>query len=318
MSTIGTIYVLANLSIPILVKVGKTIRTVEERIKELSGATGVPNQFIVLYEQMFIDVDKAESEIHTLLEMNGYRHATNREFFNASPSDVIKIINSIEGKIENKPFVKSNQDMESDALLSGLEDDEFGNLTNLEDGVSLENYVWYGLWTEAECKYYGLEDYLQDYNDAKDLYIKAGKLGCPFVYQRLGDMFLNGEGVTVEDSNKALEFFKKGTQQRDYYCYLKMAILFLKDNNYNNVTKCLNKFIYEYTNNKNALIETKNNFIYSLKWVYYDFNISYPAYRPQKEFLDFILDNRNELIEGIDSYGDTNNFWNFRHFISSL
>lgn len=301
MSTIGTIYVLANLSIPDLVKVGKTIRTVEERIKELSGATGVPNQFIVLYEQMFSEVDKAESEIHTLLELKGYRHATNREFFNAQPSDVIKIINSIEGKIENKSIVKSDQDIESEALISGLKDDEFGNLTNLEDRVILENYVWYGLWNEANCKYHGLGDYIQDYNDAMDLYIKAGKLGCPFVYQRIGYMFLIGEGVTIKDPNKALEFYKKGTQLGDYYCYLEMAKLFLEDNNYNNVTKSLNKFANEYTNNKNALIETENNFVSSLELLFYEFDTHDPKYSPTIDFLNFMSRFKKEIIESLDS-----------------
>lgn len=300
MGTIGTIYVLGNLSMPDVVKVGKTTRTIEERIKELSGATGVPNQFILLYEQMFSDVDKAELQIHTLLELKGYRHATNREFFNAPPSDIIKIINSIDGKIENKPFTKSNQDLESEELLSSLQDDEFGNLTNVEDKVSVENYPWYGLWMEAEGIYNGREDYIQDFNDAMDLYIKAGKLGCPFVYTRIGNMYLEGEGVSI-DSNKALEFFKKGTQEGDYYCYLEMAKLFLKDGNHNNVTKCLKRFVNEYTNNNNVLIENQQNLFLSLEELHFFFNKYNPVYNPTIEFLNFISHFKKELIEYVDS-----------------
>lgn len=300
MGTFGTIYVLANVAIPDLVKVGKTTRTVEERIRELSGATGVPNQFIVLYEQMFSDVDKAESQIHTLLERKGYRHATNREFFNAPPSEIIKIINSLEGKIENIPFTNSNQDLESEALLSGLEDDEFSNLTIGEDEVSIEKYPWYGLWMEAEGTYNGNEDYIQDFNDAMDLYSKAGILGCPFVYSRIGHMYLEGEGVTI-DSNKAVQYFKKGTQEGDYYCYLEMAKLFLEANNYNNVTQCLKKYVNEYTNNNNALIETQHNLFFSLEELHFLFNKRSPVYSPTIEFLNFISHYKTELIEYVDS-----------------
>ncbi len=57
MATIGTIYVLVNPSIPGLVKVGKTTRSVDIRIKELSTVTGVPSQFILVYEETFKDVD---------------------------------------------------------------------------------------------------------------------------------------------------------------------------------------------------------------------------------------------------------------------
>ena len=101
MAEIGTIYVLANPAIPGLVKVGKTTRSVDARIKELSSATGVPSEFMLIYEQTFLDVDNAESQIHVILESRGYRHASNREFFNAKPSDVIKLINTIKGKADD-------------------------------------------------------------------------------------------------------------------------------------------------------------------------------------------------------------------------
>ena len=71
MAEIGTIYVLANPAIPGLVKVGKTSRSVDARIKELSSATGVPSEFMLIYEQSFVDVDNAERQVHVILESKG-------------------------------------------------------------------------------------------------------------------------------------------------------------------------------------------------------------------------------------------------------
>ena len=36
-------------------------------------------------------------------------------------------------------------------------------------------------------------------------------------------------------------------------------------------------------------------------WVYYDFNISYPAYWPTSEFLNLLSGHKQELIENLDT-----------------
>lgn len=79
----GFLYVLINPAMPGLAKVGKTTRNPSNRVSELSAATGVPSPFILAYQQPVQDCHAAEVWVHAELERNGYRVATNREFFKA-------------------------------------------------------------------------------------------------------------------------------------------------------------------------------------------------------------------------------------------
>ncbi len=88
----GYIYVLINPSFEGMVKIGKTTRDPNERAKELSATTGVPTPFILVYYKQFKDCNIAETEIHQILESNGYRVNENREFFKISSTEAIKLI----------------------------------------------------------------------------------------------------------------------------------------------------------------------------------------------------------------------------------
>jgi len=77
---------------PGLVKVGKTTRPTSERVDELSGVTGVATPFAVAFEQYFVDCDAAEEFVHTELQRRGLRISDNREFFRATPNEVIRIV----------------------------------------------------------------------------------------------------------------------------------------------------------------------------------------------------------------------------------
>jgi len=260
MAAIGTIYVLANLAIPGLVKVGKTTRSVDARIKELSSATGVPSEFMLIYEQTFLDVDNAEGQIHVILESRGYRHASNREFFNAKPSDVIKIINSVKESLDyNKTPNLIKPEHENGNLSLGDELEGFDGLIRVDDKAVIDNYIWYELWEEAENHYYGFNGYLQDYTEAINVYLKAARLGCPYAFQRLGCIYLRGDSMTKTNRSRALSYFKQGVKSGDYYCFLKMGQMYHVDNNYGNMEKCLDSFI-EKCSNKDILIENENNF----------------------------------------------------------
>lgn len=93
------IYVLENPSMPGIVKIGRTDRTVSERVSELSSHTGVPTQFIVVKEYSVADSVVAENKIHERL--SEYRVSENREFFKLPAEDAAMIIDSIlENKIE--------------------------------------------------------------------------------------------------------------------------------------------------------------------------------------------------------------------------
>ncbi|SMB94151.1 GIY-YIG nuclease family protein [Deinococcus hopiensis] len=85
----GEVYILINPAMPDMVKIGKTTRNVNDRVRELSAATGVPQKFILVYHRRFDDVDQAEAAIHAALQARGVRASPNREFFLISPTDAI-------------------------------------------------------------------------------------------------------------------------------------------------------------------------------------------------------------------------------------
>jgi hypothetical protein len=90
----GYIYVLQNPSMGNLLKIGKTSRSGEHRIAELSAATGVPTPFILAYEVLVEDSSTAEAIIHQRLEGEGYRVAGNREFFNVDLKTAIETVHA--------------------------------------------------------------------------------------------------------------------------------------------------------------------------------------------------------------------------------
>ncbi|HEY1717409.1 MAG TPA: DNA translocase FtsK [Verrucomicrobiae bacterium] len=87
------IYVLENSSMPGLVKIGRTERSVSERVSELSSHTGVPTGFVVIKEYAVTNSVEAERIIHDRL--SDYRVADNREFFKMEAEDATDIIESM-------------------------------------------------------------------------------------------------------------------------------------------------------------------------------------------------------------------------------
>lgn len=86
----GYVYVLINPSIQGMLKIGMTHRDVNERIREISSATGVVMPFICIYKEHFNNCILAEKKIHELLRK--YRVCNNREFFKVEPEIAIKTI----------------------------------------------------------------------------------------------------------------------------------------------------------------------------------------------------------------------------------
>jgi hypothetical protein len=76
----GKIYILRNPCLrDAIVKIGRTSRISEKRAKEISGSTGVPQDFEVLYEEDVFDSQLAEKLVHERLI--GNRVNPKREFF---------------------------------------------------------------------------------------------------------------------------------------------------------------------------------------------------------------------------------------------
>ena len=87
------VYVLVNKSIPGMVKIGMTVRNVEERAKEISSATGVPTPWVPIYSFQCFNSYKLEQEIHEYLD--AIRVNENREMFAMSSTDAIKIVKQL-------------------------------------------------------------------------------------------------------------------------------------------------------------------------------------------------------------------------------
>lgn len=244
MNDVGYLYVLANSAMPGLVKVGKTTRSPAERALELSGATGLPTAFIVVYEQLFSDCSAAEAFVHAYLEKRGFRIADNREFFSAPVNEVVRAITLAPGLMDEYASMPAAEP--ADDFFDGRrEPDELDALSLDMSGVRA--YPWLSVLEEAKKHYYGDEDYIQDYAEALRYFRQAAKLGALPAYGYLGKMQERGEGVR-EDRVKALEYYKEGARKGSVYCYWKMGMLFADvfsfgTRNPVNAEKCFSSFI---------------------------------------------------------------------------
>lgn len=81
----GIIYVLTNEAMPGFVKVGKTMTSVAQRIRELDN-TSLPFPFECFYAARVADMDRAERLVHDAFA--DYRRNPRREFFEIDPERV--------------------------------------------------------------------------------------------------------------------------------------------------------------------------------------------------------------------------------------
>ena len=88
--TKGTVYILLNPKFPDLIKIGKTSRNPMQRVLELSRQTGVPADYILVYDELVNDCDSVERNLHE--KFAGYQEARNKEFFRVRPTDAIKAL----------------------------------------------------------------------------------------------------------------------------------------------------------------------------------------------------------------------------------
>lgn len=106
----GYIYVLINYAMPDLVKVGFTERSPATRLEELSSATGVPTPFVLVYDVLVPDAEKAEQMLHNAFAARGYRVSENREFFNAPIHEVVKLLIQLRESMESSSLGQNVND----------------------------------------------------------------------------------------------------------------------------------------------------------------------------------------------------------------
>lgn len=237
MSDVGFLYVLANSAMPRMVKIGKTTRSPEERAKELSAATGLPTPFIVIYEQLFLDCTEAENFVHTFLTGRGFRISSNREFFSAPTSEVVRAISLAPGAIN-----QDEADIQRNEFSQGLDRE------GLDESTLPSTPPWHDIYNEARNYSCGNGNHVQDCAEAINLYKQAAKLGCLAAYRDLGDMHKHGQGVN-ENFQNALEFYREGAEKGSLICYWEMGNLFNERSaGCESAIKCYLNFINEYRN----------------------------------------------------------------------
>jgi thiol-disulfide isomerase/thioredoxin len=224
----GWVYVLVNSSMPGLVKVGKTTRLTNDRAAELSGVTGVPTPFLIAFEQFFSDCDIAEEFVHEELMRRGLRVSDNREFFRAATNEVVRIVLQAPGVADAPSITNASE------LIARADDDSFSE-------QEPQPKPWAEVFERAESHYYGLGDTIQDYQEALELYSDATRLGSLKAYQRLGDMWRDGEG-TRTDAERALEYYKEGAKRGYPPCFASMARLYESSEHPENSEKCWARF----------------------------------------------------------------------------
>lgn len=95
------IYVLTNPSVPGVCKIGYTTQTVYERTRQINSATGVIIPWIPTFSYKCPNGLMLEQEIHTHLELLGFRVNPNREGFIIDSSSARNIIESIGKKYQS-------------------------------------------------------------------------------------------------------------------------------------------------------------------------------------------------------------------------
>ena len=89
---VGRIYVLSNPSMPDLIKIGYTTRSIDERLQELS-TTNVPTPFKV--EAVYSSVAPLNDEKNIQDALGKHRLLKNREFFHLAPAKAVELISRL-------------------------------------------------------------------------------------------------------------------------------------------------------------------------------------------------------------------------------
>jgi hypothetical protein len=205
----GFLYVLINPSMPGLAKVGKTTRNPTDRVAELSSATGVPSPFMLAFQQPVAECDAAELWVHRELEREGFRHANNREFFNAPLHEIIKVVS----QASNLVFEAIND--------SGT---EFTNFESNPDDLAEELF-------NLGCAYQqGTDCVLRSDTKALEHFEQAAALGHVAACSFAASIYHRGDGGVRQDLEKALSLYNRGVQLGNWRNEASIAEIFQEAN----------------------------------------------------------------------------------------
>jgi hypothetical protein len=241
LSQAGYVYVLLNPSMEGMVKIGKTTRDPENRVSELSSATGVPTPFILIYKEYFTDCTLAETMIHQLLEQRDRRVASNREFFSIASWEAINAVQDVKKTFESDSFVNTNTKAQTSINTTAHE-------------LAQE------LLQRGEDSYYGFDNNLVDYKESLSLFQKAAKFGAIEAYEYLGRMYQYGEGCK-ENLDTAIEYYKKGASLGYNPCNASLGYIFwYLSKHIENGKKCWNAY-FENLKPQNATFSDEDSIL---------------------------------------------------------
>ncbi|MBC8737345.1 hypothetical protein F6X40_11075 [Paraburkholderia sp. UCT31] len=214
-STFGYVYILTNPSIPGQVKIGKTTRSPQERLAEISGATGVPTPFDLAYYKAFPDCHVAERMIHQALEESGLRISKAREFFRCSLPEATQFLDDLHKHLtENTPS-------------------ELVSVELLQKG---REYLQGSLVT------------LKDETRALSLLRRAAELGNPEA------MFLAATLIEKRDKQEALQFYIRAADAGELLAYSRGALILWNANQHEDAREAWEIF-FEHAGRENVTPE---------------------------------------------------------------
>jgi hypothetical protein len=211
----GYVYVLFNSALKGLVKIGRTGRDPKGRAAELSG-TGLPTPFEVAYDAYFADASAVEQFIHSTLTNDGFRRASNREFFEMPISDAVKAVIAAEAIYATA----TPSDAPASTSVGG------GGLDDICDF--------------ADALYHGRAELLADEKRAIELYRKAAAAGSTRAVLSLAEAWVSREpSVDWGELRPALQReMDAGVIEASAY----MAVGMIRSNHAANTRKCWDLF----------------------------------------------------------------------------
>ena len=114
---IGRVYVLSNKAMPGLVKIGYTYGSVENRVSDLSSATGVPIAFQIEFQAECRDPESVERKVH--ISLSSKRFNASREYFSVSIKEAShEIIKNADELIDSESYFEIKNEIERNKNLN--------------------------------------------------------------------------------------------------------------------------------------------------------------------------------------------------------
>lgn len=192
------IYILINEAMPGYVKIGKTT-LLEQRVRDLSRASGVPLPFEVFYAAKVRDMHEAEKLIHDAF--GDTRVASNREFFKIAPERVVAALKlaQIENVTPHQDFVDSPE--EQRALDQARKNRAKFNFEMVK--IPVGSMLTFTRNPELTCRV--INDTQIEYNGEIKSLSEAAKLALGIDYNVAGTLYWEYEEETLDERRRRFE-----------------------------------------------------------------------------------------------------------------